>query len=90
MNRITTCCCLLLVLLLVGCAGRPTEGLGTEAQRIHEGLLKIADKLPGSDPLRAEVLQLADESGRHKDRCAKVQEMWGQSDDEIRNLLNGD
>lgn len=90
MNRLLTCLALFATLLLVGCAGRPKEGLGTEAQRIHESVLEIVDALPASDPLRARVLQLADDTGRHKDRCKRVQEHWGESDGEMRNLLNGD
>lgn len=90
MKRILPFVCLLLVIpVLVGCRSTPPPGLSTEAERIHTGLLQLADSMSNTDPNRLRVLELADEAGTHKKRCRRMQEHWEQTDDQIRNLLNG-
>lgn len=90
MKRTLTLMCLLVVIpVLVGCRSTQPPGIATEAERIHTGLLQLADSMNRTDPNRQKVLDLADEAGTHKKRCRRVQEHWEQTDDEIRNLLNG-
>lgn len=76
-------------LLMVGCRGTPPPGIASQSNRLHEGLTRLVDAMPRTDPNRVRLLELLDESGKLKNSCAKVQEHWQLTDQEIRNLLTG-
>lgn len=91
-RAITTLLPALLLAASVGCAyKRGAEGLSSDSTDVHAGMVLLAEqlnaKLGGNDPLTRQAMDLADKSGKLKDRCGRVEHAWTFANSQMTEML---
>lgn len=93
MRRATIILTAVLVLTVsVGCAfKRGADGLSSDSTDVHAGMVLLAEqlnaKLGGSDPLTRQAMELADKSGKLKERCGRIEQAWTMANSQMTEMI---